>query len=124
MPEQAVRETTILYGVLIRIGGYARPRAYIQFLDGRKLSCSINSRSLAIAMAARLYQSIGVRGIATWDEQDKSLSSFHIQELLPYRDAADAFKGLVEIVGNYYDRIEDYTDQPDGDYDLLDDGEE
>jgi hypothetical protein len=105
-----VRETTIFYGVLIRIGGYARPRAYIQFLDGQKLSCSIANRPLAISMAARLYQSIGVRGTATYDEQDKTLASFHIEELLPYRDAADAFKGLVEIVGNYYDRLEDYDD--------------
>jgi hypothetical protein len=32
MPRQAITETTILYGVLIRIGGYARPRAYMQFL--------------------------------------------------------------------------------------------
>ena len=68
MPDNnGVRETTIFYGVLIRIGGYARPRAYIQFLDGQKLSCSIANRPLAIAMAARLYQSIGVRGTATYD---------------------------------------------------------
>src|SRR5450432_512627 len=106
---QVVKETTILYGVLIRIGGYARPRAYVQFLDGRKLSCSISSRSLAIAMAACLYQSIGVRGVAVWDTYDKSLIGFHIQELLPNREAAppDGFKGLMQMVGKYYDRGDD-----------------
>lgn len=114
--DNVVRETTIFYGVLIRIGGYARPRAYIQFLDGQKLSCSVASRTLAIQLAARLYQSIGVRGTATYDEESKTLSSFHIEELLAYRDASDAFKGLVEIVGNFYDRIEDY----DSSFDELD----
>ncbi|MEP7290927.1 MAG: hypothetical protein ABI835_04045 [Chloroflexota bacterium] len=106
---QVISETTILYGVLIRIGGYARPRAYMQFLDGRKLSCSIHSRGLAIAMAARLYQSIGVRGIASWDERDHTLLNFHIEELLPERDAPrqDALKGLADLVGKYYDHISD-----------------
>ncbi len=111
MPGQSpvMKETTILYGVLIRIGGYTRPRAYMQFLDGRKLSCSVSSRSLAIAMAARLYQSIGVRGTATWNVRDKSLLSFHIEELLPYRDSStstDTLKGLANIVEKYYDEID------------------
>ena len=110
MSDHVVKETTILYGVLIRIGGYARPRAYMQFLDGQKLSCSISNRSVAIAMAAHLYQSIGVRGIALWDKHDKCLLSFHIQELMPTsRDAnpPDAFKGLVDMVEKYYDQVED-----------------
>lgn len=103
------QETTILYGVLIRIGGYTRPRAYIQFLDGQKLSCSVSSRSVAIAMAARLYQSIGVRGTAAYDPRDRSLRAFHIEELLPYRDepSKDTFQGLAEIVGRYYNRIDE-----------------
>lgn len=102
------KETTILYGVLIRIGGYTRPRAYIQFLDGQKLSCSVSSRTVAIAMAARLYQSIGVRGIAVYDPRDRSLRAFHIEELLPYREtpSKDAFQGLAEIVGRYYSDLD------------------
>ena len=110
MPSHVTKETTILYGVLIRIGGYARPRAYMQFLDGQKLSCSISNRSVAIAMAAHLYQSIGVRGIAVWDKRDKCLRGFHIQELMPTnRDSAspDSFKGLVDMVEKYYDHPED-----------------
>lgn len=107
MPSQLVKETTILYGVLIRIGGYTRPRAYMQFLDGQKLSVSIANRTLAIAMAARLYQSIGVRGVATYDKRDRKLISFHVQELLPYRDAAppanSTLQGLAEIVGKFVD---------------------
>jgi hypothetical protein len=106
---QVIKETTILYGVLIRIGGYTRPRAYMQFMDGRKLSCSIRSRALAIALAAKLYQSIGVRGVASWDARDHTLLSFHIQELLPDREAPqnDALQGLAELVGRYYDQIND-----------------
>jgi len=102
-PAYIVKETTILYGVLIRIGGYTRPRAYIQFLDGRKLSCSLKNRSLAIALAAHLYESVGVRGVAVWDKRDKSLLSFHVEEMLPSRDADAALKGLASIVGKYYD---------------------
>lgn len=102
-----LKETTILYGILIRIGGYTRPRAYMQFMDGRKLSCSIQKRSLAVAMAARLYQNIGVRGIASWDRRDHTLLDFHIQELLPERDFprddANALKELADLVGKYYD---------------------
>lgn len=115
MPRQSpvTKETTILYGVLIRIGGYTRPRAYMQFLDGQKLSCSVKSRSLAIALAARLYQSIGVRGTSICDPRDNSLLAFHIEELLPQRDMPrdatrtnDAFKGLAEIVERYYDDLD------------------
>lgn len=115
MPRQSpvTKETTILYGVLIRIGGYTRPRAYMQFLDGQKLSCSVSSRSVAIAMAARLYQSIGVRGTAAYDPRDHSLRAFHIEELLPYRDGngrptrdRDALNGLANIVEKYYDQID------------------
>jgi len=111
-PARVARETTILYGVLIRIGGYARPRAYMQFLDGRKLSCSIRTRSLAMAMAAHLYQSIGVRGVAVWDRRDKSLVGFHIEEMLPPRDAGspEALKGLVDLVEKYYDHGESDKD--------------
>lgn len=104
-------ETTILYGVLIRIGGYSRPRAYMQFMDGRKLSCSIARRSVAVTMAARLYQNIGVRGVASWDRRDHTLISFHIQEVMPERDQprqdADALKGLADLVGRYYDNVDD-----------------
>ncbi len=106
------KETTILYGVLIRIGGYNRPRAYMQFLDGQKLSCSVKSRAVAIAMAARLYQSIGVRGTAVYDPRDHTLRAFHIEELLPYRDSGstardrDTLNGLANIVEKYYDRID------------------
>ncbi|MBI1257188.1 MAG: hypothetical protein GC204_06930 [Chloroflexi bacterium] len=110
MPSHVTKETTILYGVLIRIGGYARPRAYMQFLDGQKLSCSISNRSVAIAMAAHLYQSIGVRGIAVWDKRDKCLRGFHIQELMPTsRDSTqpNALKGLVDMVEKYYDTPEE-----------------
>ena len=104
---QVIKETTILYGVLIRIGGYSRPRAYIQFLDGRKLSCSIQSRALAIALAARLYKSIGVRGVASWDARDHTLLNFHIEELMPDRDQPrkDALDGLASLVDQYYDQI-------------------
>jgi hypothetical protein len=106
---RVITETTILYGVLIRIGGYSRPRAYMQFMDGRKLSCSIQNRTVAIAMASRLYKSIGVRGVASWDARDHSLLEFHIEELLPDREAQDqaALKGLANLVGEYYERIED-----------------
>jgi len=110
MSDHVVKETTILYGVLIRIGGYARPRAYMQFLDGQKLSCSISNRSVAIAMAAHLYQSIGVRGVAIWDKRDKCLRGFHIQEMMPTSrevNSPDAFKGLVDMVEKYYDQVED-----------------
>ena len=106
---RVVKETTILYGVLIRIGGYTRPRAYMQFLDGRKLSCGIANRSVAMTMAAYLYQSVGVRGVAEWDARDRSLLSFYIQEMLPNRDATpptDAFKGLVDMVEKYYDQVD------------------
>lgn len=110
MSGQVVKETTILYGVLIRIGGYTRPRAYMQFLDGQKLSVSIANRTLAIAMAARLYQSIGVRGIAAYNTRDKQLVGFHVQELLPYRDSTSgdsALKGLAEIMGKMVDSGDD-----------------
>jgi hypothetical protein len=108
MSGQVVRETTILYGVLIRIGGYTRPRAYMQFLDGQKLSVSIANRSLAIAMAARLYESIGVRGIAAYSARDRQLVGFHVQELLPTREAPqDALKGLAQIVGKMVDSGDD-----------------
>ena len=60
-------------------------------------------------MAQRLYQRMGVRGIAHWDVRDMSLHDFRIEQLLTYQSVGllDAFSNLREAVGTSYDDIDD-----------------
>lgn len=103
------RGTTTLYGTLIRVGGEDPARAKIRFLNGATLNCRVKNTKLAQRMAHRLYDQIGVVGVAVWYTRDNSLKDFRIEELLPYRKAplSDVLKSLSDIVSPAYERIED-----------------
>jgi hypothetical protein len=104
-----VRGTTSLYGTLRRIGGDDPPRAWMRWTNGETLSCRVKSRSLASQMAQFLYQTMGVRGTAFWDNRDMRLYDFRIEQLLPYRekDLSKAVDALGDVAGRYYQEIAD-----------------
>ncbi len=106
---RTIKGTTSLYGKLIRIGGDNPPRAWLKLLDGTTFSCRVQNTTLALQMAQRLYQRIGVRGVAHWNISDMSLRDFRVEQLLPYQhtSVANAFSALGEVAAAHYAEIDD-----------------
>ena len=99
---------TTLYGRLMRIGNDP-PTASILLLDESRQHCEVVDKELACALASRLYERIGVRGIASWDMSENKLSKFKITELTPYRKKSltEAFDALRNLAEPHYRDIED-----------------
>lgn len=111
--EQAtVSGTTTLYGTVVGIGGENPPYLELRLFSDDILRCEIvteNAIDLARQIAQRLYQQIGVRGIAEWNITDMSLQKFYVEELTPYRKTKldDALDALYEIVGQDLEKLWD-----------------
>ncbi|MDQ7850933.1 MAG: hypothetical protein RB148_11740 [Armatimonadota bacterium] len=97
-PTKVTGRTTI-YGRLVRVGG-VEPRARLELTTGEVISCKV-SQSLARALGSRLYERVGVVGVATWDASDWHLLSFTVEELLPYQEVPlkVAFQELADAAG-------------------------
>jgi hypothetical protein len=81
-----VMGSTVLYGRLQAIGGPVKPAALLS-LDsgGPAIRCSV-AKELVKALAPRIYDRIGVEGIAEYDASNWSISSFVIERVLDYED--------------------------------------
>lgn len=109
----AARGTTTLYGTVVRVGGEDPPRAKLRLLDGTELNCRITQRNalrIARELGARLYDRVGIRGVATWEMSTMVLQDFFIEEVLEYshRDIEQAFASLSEVAGPHLERISDF----------------
>ncbi|MBK8022059.1 MAG: hypothetical protein IPK19_11690 [Chloroflexi bacterium] len=108
----AVRGTTSLHGMVIRVGGEEPPRARLRLLNGRTITCELAHRkswALARDLGARLYQVVGVRGEAVTSVADRSLISFRIDRLLPYGMVGieRALNGIAESAGHVFEHLPD-----------------
>lgn len=99
-------ETTI-YGKVLRIGGKS-PKVALE-LDGATLTCEVDSESLAIELAARLYQEVGLVGLARWSAKDGKLEEFKVTGITYYEAGSyvEALNQLSKLVGKYFDDIDD-----------------
>jgi hypothetical protein len=98
---------TVLYGKVIRVGG-VEPRVELKPLVGQILSCA-TTVEIAIQLANRLYQQVGVFGHATWDQEKLEIQEFRISRVLAYekKPLTHAFKLLREVTQKEFDVIED-----------------
>jgi hypothetical protein len=103
-----LKGTTTLYGRLRRVGGDHPPRALLDLVTGESISCRVTNSRLAKQLAQRLYERIGVRGVAQWDARDMSLYEFRIESLLDYHqvDLVQAVVTLQDTLGHYYENID------------------
>lgn len=109
IPEPAlVTGITTLYGDILRVGG-SEPKVQFRSISDQELIYCIATREMTRQAAVRLYERVGLRGEAVWDAETWELVSFKIEEILDYEDVGlvQAFAELREIVGAYFDQIDD-----------------
>lgn len=82
-PVQTTGPTT-LYGTCIGVGGVT-PRAQLRTLDGSIVRMEADT-DIAKALAHKLYEDVGVDGIAEWRTDTWALESFKAESLAPFED--------------------------------------
>lgn len=98
---------TVIYGRVTRVGG-KKPRVQFDLINGKTIYCDA-SEDMARRLGARLYKSVGLVGIATWEAEGLEIKDFDIVDILNYKDKpiTAALDNLKQAIGKYYDDIED-----------------
>ena len=101
-----IKGETVIYGFVQRVGG-TDPRVRLKIPNQRTISCSVNQQ-LAKEIATRLYDTVGLFGIATWNIHNYSLERFEAKSLTEYRDVpvTQAFRELSEKASHHFDGID------------------
>lgn len=102
-------ETTV-YGKVLRVGGANEKTPSIQFrtIAGKLVYCRTTKR-LAKAIAKKLYEQIGLIGVAEWNPETLELQSFFIKAIDEYTDNSveQGFDELANAYGKNFDSIDD-----------------
>ncbi|MCW8138040.1 MAG: hypothetical protein KIT58_03955 [Planctomycetota bacterium] len=99
---------TVLYGKVIAVGGDRAVKVTIKPLNASSQVSSPCDEKLACEFAQRLFQVVGVSGVATWDAHTLELLEFEARGLTDYRDTGtgDAFRRLREAAAGAFDSDE------------------
>ncbi len=95
-----LRESTVLYGRVYRVGG-AEPKIGLEVdPDGARIACGCTVE-LAQRVAPLLYQRVGLYGEAKWDPEAWSLVEFDAKDLSEFRETPlqESLSALAAIVG-------------------------
>lgn len=98
---------TVVYGECIQVGGKTA-KVKLSGNKGQIITVSV-TKKLAKQIAPRLYEEIGLRGLATWEMNTRAMLSFKAYELLPYRrvSPSEAIDALSRVAGEDWARISD-----------------
>lgn len=104
-----VRNRTVIYGVCERVGGQ-QPKASIRlFSTSRQIDVNL-SQKLACELGQRLYDSVGIEGIAISDLSSGEIVSFHGDALVPYAgknaDPLGAMKRIAALSGGTWEDVD------------------
>jgi hypothetical protein len=107
LPPALVEGTTIVYGQCIRAGGLNPPRADIRLDRGGAMLRIIVDRQMAKALAARLYEDVGIEGLATWETDHWTITKFVATGLTAYQetDPVEAFERLSDATRGRWDNV-------------------
>jgi hypothetical protein len=110
-PPLPLKGETVVYGTVMRVGG-KKPRLMFQPVGLDHVKYSDVTRPLARQLATKLYQVVGLRGIAQWDAQTFELDELEVEEVIDYVPipVSEAFEGLSNLIGKYYADIDDVED--------------
>jgi hypothetical protein len=102
-----IKGPTVLYGRCMRVGGATRPRAEIRLHDERLLNADL-TEDVAKELAQRLYEEVGLEGVAGWNTTTWKVESFRIQAVTPYRKTPilEAFASLAKAAGGALDDVD------------------
>lgn len=104
---QTITGETTLYGKIIRIGG-EEPKVHFRIDENQKLIFDIDE-NLAKKLSPKIYDFIGLVGIATWNSKDFSIEKFEVSRLLEFdnKPIATTFTEISGLIGKYWDEVED-----------------
>lgn len=103
-----IEGSTTLYGRCDRPGGERPPTARLTLLTGERVAIRLANRQLAKQIGMRLFEVIGLEGVATWNTEDWSLASFKAQRLTEYHetDPVTAFRHLADAADGFWDTVD------------------
>ena len=102
-----LRGETTVYAKVVRAGG-KEPRVEIETVDGRTLFCDA-PLDITKALGMKLYQVVGLVGVAQWDTELNNIEQFSIKDVTDYEQVPikEAMHKLAEATREYYSDIED-----------------
>lgn len=104
-----IKGETIIYGLVTRVGGANEdsPTIQIRTIEGRLIYCTSNRKNAKIA-AQRLYQQIGLIGIAEWDVKTYEIQAFTVTEISSYEmtPLSEAVDSISQNYGQHFDAID------------------
>jgi len=102
---------TSIYGKIESVGGADTPTAWLRQADGTRIKVLINQK-IARSFGERIYDWIGLRGHAKWDNDDTSIENFKLLEILEYKHTpvCEAFDLLSKEIGHLFEHIHDADD--------------
>ena len=102
-----LRGETTVYARVVRTGG-KEPKVEIETVDGRTLFCDA-PLDVTKVLGTRLYEIVGLMGIAEWDVELDNIEQFSIRDVTDYEHTSikDAMHELAEATKAYYTNIND-----------------
>ena len=104
-----IRGSTTLFGELVTVGG-AEPHCRIRLADGTLPRIDLDY-NLAKTLGAKLYSTVALRGIATWNSKTLEMTGFKTEKILPYKETPmkDALKAIHEADPEAWSKEDDIT---------------
>lgn len=98
---------TRIFGQIVRVGG-VEPKVEVKTISEKTLYCPFEIE-LASQLGARLYQLVGLDGVARWNAQNFEIEEFRVTGISEYQNSSllDAFQSLSEIASEYYEDVDD-----------------
>ena len=102
-----LRGDTTVYARVVRTGG-KEPKVELETVDGRTLFCDA-PLEITKLLGKRLYQIVGLIGIAEWDSELDNIERFSIKDITDYEKVSlkEAMHTLAEATKTYYADIDD-----------------
>jgi len=104
---QPLKGETIVYATVVRVGG-KEPKVEIETINGCTLFCDA-PYEVTKKLGTKLYQTVGLIGIAEWDLDLIDIEQFEIKDVIDYEQIPikDAINELAKITRTYYSDIID-----------------
>lgn len=102
-----LRGDTTVYAKVVRTGG-KEPKVELETVDGRTLFCDA-SLEITKVLGTRLYEIVGLIGIAEWDNELNNIEQFSIKDVTDYEKVSlkESMHALAEATKAYYADIDD-----------------
>lgn len=101
-----IKGETVLYGTVDAVTGIGleQPAIHLELIDSTQALVCATSQEIAIAIAKRTGQQIGLIGIAEWDVETFDLVSFQASEVSLYVEThiSEAVRAISEKYGEAF----------------------